>query len=371
MGRDAPASVIAAFIASYGVTLVLSLVAVSMAMPRAALPDLRDRSWYKTTPSEVRSTLRSSRRPYVLGLLLAPYSALAVLALGWSREFERAAAFSIALTLVTMATTASAMIVGVQYYPRICALVAAVSAEAVQWFGQFLRLLAALSLTVAVMLLLFPTEIISLVLPSAYLTIVDPLAGLAPAVVLVTIGVYFAWTLLAHDAGSAAVLGAAVQLLGAAAAVGVLFIIPTASLLTLALGYSAAAAAGAVIWAINLKRSAPQYPFHVARIAAATAATFGVGLTFRSLVGTVSANVSGHAGLLIAATFCVGAAAAVVLLPEIPRWLFGRGRTVPIRTDAATTTPRQTPRFSDDWRARTGELCHVERLPPPSQRRRL
>ena len=65
-GRDAPASVIAAFIASYAVTLVLSLVAVSMAMPRAAVPDLRDRSWNQTTPSEVRSTLRSSRRPYVL-----------------------------------------------------------------------------------------------------------------------------------------------------------------------------------------------------------------------------------------------------------------------------------------------------------------
>jgi len=63
----------------------------------------------------------------------------------------------------------------------------------------------------------------------------------------------------------------------------------------------------------------------VARIAAATAATFGVGLTFRSLAGAVSANVSGHVGLLIAATFCVAAAAAVLLLPEIPRWLFGRG----------------------------------------------
>ena len=279
----------------------------------------------------------------MLGLLLAPYSALAVLALGRSREFECAAAFSIALTLLTMATTASAMIVGVQYYPRICALVAAGSAEAVRWFGNILRLLAALSLTVAVMLLLFPTEIISLVLPSAYLTIVDPLAGLAPAVVLVTIGVYFAWTLLAHDAGSAAVLGAAVQLLGAAAAVWCALHHPNGFPPDVGTRILRRSGCRGRYLAISLKRSAPQYPFHVARIAAATAATFGVGLTFRSLVGTVSPNVSGHAGLLIAATFCVGAAAAVVLLPEIPRWLFGRGRTAPIRTgrshdDAETDT---------------------------------
>jgi O-antigen/teichoic acid export membrane protein len=322
--RAVPEFVIAAVVVSYGLTLVASLIVVSVAMPRGAVPDLADRSWYKTEPSAIGSTLRSSGRPYVMALLLAPYSAIAVLALGWSGEFARAAAFSISITLVTMATTASSMIVGVQYYPRICVLVAAGSPEAAAWFGRFLRLFAALSLTAAVMLLLFPREIISLLLTPAYVNIAEPLAGLAPAVVLLTIGVFLAWTLLALDAGSAAVLGAAVQLLGAGAAVGLLFAFPEASLLWLAVGYSGAAAAGTVVWAINLRRVAPHYSLHVGRIVAAAAATFGVGFAFRSLIPTLSANTMGLGALLVIATLSVGGAAVLVLLPEIPRSFLGR-----------------------------------------------
>jgi O-antigen/teichoic acid export membrane protein len=258
----------------------------------------------------------------VLGLLLAPYSAIAVLALGWSGDFERAAAFSLSITLVTMATTASSMVVGVQYYPRMCALVAAGSSEGAAWFGRFLRLLTVFSLTAAVMLLLFPTEIISLLLPPAYLSIAEPLAGLAPAVVLLTIGAFLAWTLLAHDAGSAAVLGAGVQLLAAGAAVGLLFVFPRGSLLLLAVGYSAAAGAGAIVWAIGLRRYPPHYSVPVGRILAAAAATFAVGFAFHSLVPTLSESALGLGGLLVAATLSVGAAGVAVLLPEVPR-LFG------------------------------------------------
>jgi len=314
--------VIVAFIASYSLTLVASLIVVSEAMPRGAVRDFTDRSWFETEPSAVGSTLRSSGRQYAMALLLAPYTALAVLALGWSGEFQRAASFSISITLVTMATTASSMIVGVQYYPRICALVAAGSPEAAAWFGRFLRLFAALSLTAAVMLVLFPREIISLLLPPAYLNVAEPLAGLGPAVVLLTIGLFFAWTLFAHDAGSAALLGAAVQLLGACATVGLLFVFPEISLMSLAVGYSVAAGVGAVVWAVNLRRLAPHYSLHIARITAAAAATIAVGFTLRSLIPAVSASAIGFGAVLLIGTLGVGGAAVLVLLPEIPRSLF-------------------------------------------------
>jgi O-antigen/teichoic acid export membrane protein len=322
--RGAPESVVVAFVGSYSLTLVATLIVVWVAIPRGALPALAHRSWYRMEVSAIGSTLRSSGLPYGMALLLAPYSAVAVLALGWSGEFARAAAFSISLTLVTMAVTASSMIVGVQYYPRLCALLAAGSRDAAAWFGRFLRLFAALSMTAAVILVMYPTEIISLFFTPAYLSSAEPVAGLAPAVLLLTLGTFFGWTLLAHNAASAALSGAAVQLLGACATVGLLFVVPNASLLSLALGHAAAAGAAAAVWALNLKRLAPHYSFHVARITAAVAATFAVGFMLRPLTPALSGDRVGLGALLLIATLTVGSAAVLVLLPEIPRSFFGR-----------------------------------------------
>jgi O-antigen/teichoic acid export membrane protein len=321
--RAAPASVVVAVVASYGITLVASLLVVWVVIPRGALRALTHRSWYRVQTSAIGSTLTSSGRQYGMALLLAPYSAVAVIALGWSGQFARAAAFSISISLATMATTASSMILGVQYYPRLCALVAAGSPNAAAWFGRFLRIFTALSMTAAVILGLFPREIISLFFTPAYLSSAEPLTGLAPAVLLLTLGQFFGWTLLAHNAASAALLGAAVQLLGACVTVGLAFVFPDESLLSLAAGYAAASAAGAIVWAINLKRLVPHYSLDIARITAAAAATLAVGFALRILSPTVSANRVGLGVLLLIATLTVGGAAVVVLLPELPRSFFG------------------------------------------------
>jgi O-antigen/teichoic acid export membrane protein len=331
--RGAATSVIVAFVASYGLTLVGGLIAVSAAIPPGTLPGLADRSWYKTGPAAIGTTLRSSGGPYAMALLLAPYSSLAVLALGSSGQFERAAAFSISITFVTMATTASSMIVGIQYFPRMSALAARSTPDAAAWFRRFLRLFATLSLTAAVMLLLFATEIISLLLPASYQAIAAPLAALAPAVVLLTLGLFFAWTLMARDATSGAVIGAAVQLLGAAAAVGLFSVVPAAPLQWLAVGYSAAAAAGAAVWTLKLRRLEPHYSVDVGRIVAAAGATFAVGLAFHTRVSAFSTSALALGAFLGLAALCVGATGTVVLLPDLARSLLRplRGQEDPHR----------------------------------------
>jgi hypothetical protein len=150
----------------------------------------------------------------------------------------------------------------------------------------------------------------------------EPLTGLAPAVLLLTLGPFLGWTLLAHNAAFSALAGAAVQLFVACATVGLLLVFPDASLLWLAAGYAIAAAAGAVVWGINLKRLVPNYSLHIARITAAAVATLAIGFALRPLTPTLSQDRMGLGALFLIVGVAIGGAAVLVLLPEIPRSLF-------------------------------------------------
>ncbi|MGH2457893.1 MAG: hypothetical protein ACRDIY_03400, partial [Chloroflexota bacterium] len=135
---------------------------------------------------------------YFLTLLLAPYGAIAVLALGKAGAFESAADVSIALALASPLSGALATVIVAYYYPRLCALVARQEPTCHELFEGFYRPAAALGVLATIMLAVYPGELISLLYPARYLIVVATVRAMAPAAGLLAVGQLLVWTLWAH-----------------------------------------------------------------------------------------------------------------------------------------------------------------------------
>ncbi|MBV8087494.1 MAG: oligosaccharide flippase family protein [Chloroflexi bacterium] len=318
-GRFSPERVFSSVALSYGACLVAAGASCVALVPswRFTWQDIRGR-W--------RGFLSFSSQAYAISLLLAPYGSLAVLALGWSGRFDDAAQFGVALPLALIVPTALNMVVGVQYYPRLCQLLGSNQGEASEWIDTFYRLFAVAGIAVAAGLAVFPEQAIGLLFTDKYVAAASSARVLAAAVVPVTLGQLLVWTLVGYGKMKPALLGGAVQLLVLVAAIGVCVALPGTPLWALAIGQTTAAVAGLALWGAALRGSVARYSWHGARLGLALLATLAVCLTMREVIGGMEVNAIMKGGLLASAgAACLALATPIMLLQPSRRPVLAPG----------------------------------------------
>jgi O-antigen/teichoic acid export membrane protein len=152
----------------------------------------------------------------------------------------------------------------------LCRLLAGSGSEVRGHFDAFLRLLGWIGLSTAVVLLLQPEAVISLLFTSAYNNAVPVLVSLAPAAALLPVGQFAMWTLVAHGSKDCAFQGAALQLLCVLPFIGLALAAPQVPLWVLGFGHTIGAASGLAVWVSGLRSA--RYDWRPGRIALATVA---------------------------------------------------------------------------------------------------
>src|SRR5207244_6251504 len=107
----------AAVMVTYALALLVGLWACRQLLPNVNV-------WWSLSRGRWRAVGESLGWLYATALLQTPFTSLAVLSLGRAGRFEDAAAFSIALTLPLLLWVSSSTIIAIQYYPRLCGLLA-------------------------------------------------------------------------------------------------------------------------------------------------------------------------------------------------------------------------------------------------------
>lgn len=261
--REAPERVYLAMAATATLPFIGALPQTLKYLVNPDRPWSFGRQYWKTVTA-------ASGQVYALSLLLAPYGALALLALGGLDRFEDAASISVALSLVLLPATASSTVVAYQYYPELCRLAAGGAPNGVRlWLGAFARPLALASVTSSLVLGLGAATLIDLLYTSKYLPGAAPLVSMAPAAGLLTMGQLLAWTLVPLGKGRLALLGAGVQLALLGAAVGITITMPDLPLWILGAGHTLGSLAALVVWAFGVRRATSEGALQPLRLALA------------------------------------------------------------------------------------------------------
>ena len=315
-------------------TYALALVIMACAS-RSTMPDVR--RWWLLSRGRWRTVGRALGWLYAIALLMTPFSSLAVLVLGQAGRFDDAAAFSIALTIPMLMSVSAATIITIQYYPRLCQLLVDSRSEIPRHFDSLYRLLAWIGVSVASILLVDPSAVISILFTSAYALAVGPLASLALAAAILPVVQLGLWTLIADRLWRWSIALAATQLIIVLPFAFGVVLVPWIPLWVVGAGHTAAAAAALGIVVVGLSRQSGAYDWRPRRMALASAAAILIGVAMR---GSVSAD----EGLGLMVSLAVACAAIVVVTgliiwsPEIHSIIgrLQRGRAAPRSADGGT-----------------------------------
>jgi O-antigen/teichoic acid export membrane protein len=169
----------------------------------------------------------------------------------------------------------AATVIGIQYYPRLCQLLADAGSDTRTHFDSLYRLLAWMGVSVAAVLLAHPGWIISVLFTAAYLNAAGPQTSLALAAGVLPIGQLGLWTLIAHKLRGWALAGAAAQLVTVLPFVAVALLVPQTPLWFLGAGHTLAAAVALAIAILGLRREGARYDWRPRRLALASLAALG------------------------------------------------------------------------------------------------
>lgn len=310
--------------ASVAAERVFVAVIASWTLPLlAALPSCRDAlggwTWaISFDPRRWQEALLASGQVYAVTLLLAPYGAIAVLALGSARRFEDAALVSVTLTLALALSAVEATVLMVHYEPRLCHLLARSKEAAFEWFDGFYHVFAALSVAASVILAMYPGALITLLFTERYAAASSVLAGLAAGAGFLALGQFMLWTLFVHGRVRWALASALVQLTSLSGWVGVVILSPSLPLYWLGIGHTLSAAAGLAVCMLGMKQLHPWHGWHFKRLVGAVVAALGTAVLLERVLPTGGTR-GETAGLLLLVGVLVCAASAIFLAPQTLR----------------------------------------------------
>jgi O-antigen/teichoic acid export membrane protein len=177
-------------------------------------------------------------------------------------------------------------------------------------------LFAAFGIVATVMLVLYPRELITVLFTAKHLGGAGPLVGMAPLTGLVALGNLLVWTLVAYGRLRWALAGALAQFTVLAGAVSVAVAVPDLPLGWLGAGHTLAAAAGAAVWAVGLRRVGREHTWHPRRLAAASGMALAVGALLHQAAPGAALDRPAAAALLAAAALGMALPTAAIAMPQ-------------------------------------------------------